>query len=308
MRKVLIARGIQLILVIIGLSTLVFFLLRLSGDPALVVAGPDATPEQIAAINAKYGFDSSLIEQYLRFLLSLVTLDFGRSFLTGEEALGVVISRIPASASLALAAIGLAVVVAIPLGISAATHPGTIRARVAQAIALLGQSIPSFVLGIVLILIFAVRFPIFPSFGNEEPLSIVLPAITLSSFIMARQLRLVQAYAIEEDRQGYVRTARSLGYSGFRIRYRHILRNVLVPLVSLLAIELGTVIGGAVVTEAVFAWPGLGRTMVGAVTARDYPVVQASVMVIGIFVVLVNLGVDLLYRRIDPRLKAEVSS
>lgn len=307
MKKVLIARGIQLVLVILGLSTLVFFLLRLSGDPALVVAGPDATPEQIEAINQKYGFDSSLIEQYLRYLLSLLTLDFGRSFLTGEPALEVVLSRIPASASLALAAITIAVVVAIPLGISAATHPGTLRARFAQTVALLGQSVPSFVLGIVLILLFAVRWPIFPSFGNTEPLSLVLPAITLSSFILARQLRLVQAYAIEEDRQGYVRTARSLGYSGWRIRYRHILRNVLVPLVSLLAIELGTVIGGAVVTEAVFAWPGLGRTMVAAVTARDYPVVQASVMLIGVFVVVVNLIVDLLYRRIDPRLRAEAS-
>lgn len=307
MRKVLIARGIQLVLVIVGLSTLVFFLLRLSGDPALVVAGPDATPEQIEAINEKYGFDASLIEQYFRYLLSLVTLDFGRSFLTGEPALQVVLSRIPASASLALAAITIAVIVAIPLGISAATNPGTLRARFAQSVALLGQSVPSFVLGIVLILLFAVRWPIFPSFGNTEPLAIVLPAITLSSFILARQLRLVQAYAIEEDRQGYIRTARSLGYSGLRIRYRHILRNVLVPLVSLLAIELGTVIGGAVVTEAVFAWPGLGRTMVAAVTARDYPVVQASVMLIGIFVVLVNLGVDLLYRRIDPRLRSESS-
>ena len=308
MRRILISRGRQLLLVVLGLSTLVFFLLRLSGDPVLVVAGPDATPAQIEALNIKYGFDSPLYVQYFRFLLSLVTLDFGRSFLTGQEAVGLVLSRIPASAQLALTALVIAITVAIPLGISAATHPGSIRARIAQFLALAGQSIPSFVLGIVLILLFAVRFPIFPSFGNNEPLSIVLPAITLSSFIMARQLRLVQAYAIEETRMGYVRTARSLGYGPFRIRYRHILRNVLVPLVSLLGIELGTIIGGAVVTEAVFAWPGLGRTMVAAVTARDYPVVQASVLFIGVFVVTINLLVDLLYQRIDPRLRIGTDS
>lgn len=308
MKKILIARGRQLILVIIGLSTLVFFLIRLSGDPVLVVAGPDATPEQIEALNVKYGFDEPVYVQYFRFLLSLVTLDFGRSFLTGQDAFELVLSRIPASAQLALAAMGIAIVVAIPLGISAATHPGSVRARLAQFIALMGQSIPSFVLGIVLILLFAVRYPLFPSFGDEQPLSLVLPAITLSSFILARQLRLVQAYTTEEVGLGYVRTVRSLGYSGWRVRYRHILRNVLVPLVSLLGIELGTIIGGAVVTEAVFAWPGLGRTMVAAVTARDYPVVQASVFVIGVFVVLINLVVDILYARIDPRLRVKESA
>jgi peptide/nickel transport system permease protein len=303
MRRILFARGRQLILVILGLSTLVFFLIRLSGDPVLVIAGPNATPEQIVALTEKFGFDQPIYVQYFRFLISLVTLDFGRSFLTGQEALGLVLSRIPASSQLALAAMSIAVVVAIPLGISAATHPGTLRARFAQWLALAGQSIPSFVLGIVLILVFAVQIPLFPSFGNEAPYSIVLPAITLSSFIMARQLRLVQAYASEEVKMGYVRTARSLGYGGLRIRYRHILRNVLVPLVSLLGIELGTIIGGAVVTEAVFAWPGLGRTMVASVQARDYPVVQASVLVIGVFVVMINLVVDLLYQRIDPRLR-----
>ena len=305
MRKILFARGRQLLLVILGLSTLVFFLIRLSGDPVLVIAGPDATEEQIASLTEKFGFDQPVYVQYVRFLINLVTLDFGRSFLTGEEALGLVLSRIPASSQLAIAALSIAVVVAIPLGISAATHPGTIRARLAQWLALAGQSIPSFVLGIVLILVFAVQIPLFPSFGNEADWSLVLPAITLSSFIMARQLRLVQAYASEEMLAGYVRTARSLGYGGFRVRYRHILRNVLVPLVSLLGIELGTIIGGAVVTEAVFAWPGLGRTMVAAVQARDYPVVQASVLVIGVFVVLINLVVDLLYQRIDPRLRVK---
>lgn len=303
MRKILFARGRQLLLVILGLSTLVFFLIRLSGDPVLVIAGPDATAEQIASLTEKFGFDQPVYVQYFRFLMSLVTLDFGRSFLTGEEALGLVFSRIPASSELAVAALAIAVVVAIPLGISAAANPGSMRARFAQWLALAGQSIPSFVLGIVLILVFAVRIPLFPSFGNEADWALVLPAITLSSFIMARQLRLVQAYASEEMVAGYVRTARSLGYSGLRLRYRHILRNVLVPLVSLLGIELGTIIGGAVVTEAVFAWPGLGRTMVAAVQARDYPVVQASVLVIGVFVVLINLVVDLLYQRIDPRLR-----
>lgn len=305
MRRILLARGRQLVLVVLGLSTLVFFLVRLSGDPVFVVAGPNATPEQIEFLTQKYGLDGPLYEQYFRFVVNLLTLDFGNSFFTSQDALSVIFSRIPASVQLGGTAMLIAIVAAVPLGISAATHPGSLRARLAQWVALFGQSVPSFVLGIVLILLFAVRYPIFPSFGNEGGLSLVLPAITLSSFILARQLRLVQAYATEELSQGYIRTVRSLGYGGFRIRYRHLLRNVLVPMVSLLGIELGTIIGGAVVTEAVFAWPGLGRTMVQAVASRDYPVVQASVFVVGVFVVCINLVVDLLYQRIDPRLRVK---
>ena len=170
------------------------------------------------------------------------------------------------------------------------------------------QSAPSFVVGILLVLWFSVQFPIFPSFGNQSPLSIVLPALTLASFMTARQTRLIQAYAAEELSRGYVRTVRSLGYADARIRYRHVLRNVSVPLVSLLGIEFGTFIGGAVVTEAVFAWPGVGGLMVTAVSSRDYPLIQAGVFVIGVTVVLVNLLVDVLYQFIDPRMKATAKS
>ncbi len=172
---------------------------------------------------------------------------------------------------------------------------------------MIGQSMPSFVLGILLILIFAVQLGWFPSFGNDDGVrSLVLPAITLSSFITARQTRLVQAYTREELGQGYVRTVQSLGFGKWRVRFRHILRNVTVPMLSLLGIELGQFIAGAVVTESVFSWPGLGRLMVEAVASRDYPIIQAGVFVIGVLVVVINFTVDLLYQMVDPRLKVKV--
>jgi peptide/nickel transport system permease protein len=302
-RALLRARLGQLVLVVLGLSSLVFFLVRLSGDPAAAVAGPDADPETIAAIRRDLGLDAPVGVQYVRFLGDLVRLDFGNSFLFRVPAMELVLTRLPRSALLTLVAMVLAVGIGVPAGMAAATRPDGLVRRAILGGAMLGQSMPSFVLGILLILVFAVRLGWLPSFGDDEgALSLVLPAVTLASFITARQTRLVQAYALEELGQGYVRTMRSLGYRDRRIRYRHILRNVSVPLLSLVGIELGQFIAGAVVTESVFAWPGLGRLMVEAVTARDYPVIQAGVFTTGVIVVAINFAVDLLYQVVDPRL------
>jgi peptide/nickel transport system permease protein len=308
MQQVLLARLRQLVLVLFGIATLVFFLTRLSGDPALAIAGPDASPEQIATIRERLGLNDSLLTQYWEFLKSLVTLNFGDSLQFREPAMGIVLDRLPSSLLLAGIALVIATIISIPLGLHAAVHPGTWGTRLIVGCSMVLQSAPSFVIGILLILFFSVKLSIFPSFGDDDPLSFVLPAITLASFMTARQIRLVQAYATEELGRGYVRTARSLGYSETRIRYRHVLRNVLVPLVSLLGIEFGMFIGGAVVTETVFAWPGVGGLMVTAVTARDYPLIQAGVFVIGIVVVLVNLLVDVLYQVIDPRMKVKANA
>jgi len=305
MQQVLLARLRQLVIVLFGIASLVFFLTRLSGDPALAIAGPDASPDQIETIRERLGLNDSLLAQYWEFLKSLFTLNFGDSLQFREPAMAIVLERLPSSLALAGTALVLATVISIPLGIYAAVHPGRWVTRAIVASSMVLQSAPSFVIGILLILWFSVQVPIFPSFGNDEPLSIILPAVTLASFMTGRQIRLVQAYATEELTRGYVRTARSLGYSEFRVHYRHVLRNVLVPLVSLLGIEFGLFIGGAVVTEKVFAWPGIGALMVTAVTARDYPLIQAGVLVIGVTVVLVNLGVDFLYQVIDPRMKVK---
>jgi peptide/nickel transport system permease protein len=308
MRKLVLARLRQLVLVVFGIATVVFFLTRLSGDPALSIAGPDATKQQIATIRDQLGLNDSLAVQYLHFLKGLVTLNFGKSLQFRQPAMSIVMDRLPWSLLLASVALIIATVVSIPLGMHAATHRGSWSNKIVLSISMVFQSAPSFVVGLLLTLFFSVSLRWFPSFGNEDPLSIVLPAITLASFMTARQIRLVQAYAAEELSRGYVRTARSLGYSNARTRYRHVLRNVLVPLVSLLGIEFGLFIGGAVVTEYVFSWPGIGGLMVTAVTARDYPLIQAGVFVIGIAVVLVNFLVDLLYQVIDPRIKAGASA
>lgn len=306
MRQIVLARLRQLVIVVLGITTLVFFLVRLSGDPAVVIAGADAAPEVLQAIRDRLGLEDPLVVQYVRFLGDLLTLDFGDSFTFREPAIGIVLERLPLSALLAGCAMFIAIVVGVPSGIMAAVKRGKPTGRSVMAGAMLLQSAPSFVVGIVLILIFSVELGWFPSFGADAGWrSFVLPAVTLSSFITARQTRLVQAYALEELSSGYVRTGESLGYSSARIRYRHILRNVLVPLVSLLGIEFGLFIGGAVITEAVFSWPGVGRMMVSAVQSRDYPLIQAGVFVIGITVVVVNFIVDLLYQVIDPRLKAK---
>lgn len=294
----------QLVWVVFGIATLVFFLTRLSGDPATALVGTDATQEQIEVVRDQLGLNDPLAVQYGRFLMRLVVLDFGISYQFRQPAIEIVLQRLPYSIYLAGSAILIAVGVGVPLGIAVATGRNKWYARPIAAFSVLAQSAPSFVVGIILILFFSVRWGIFPTGGATTLGSIVLPAITLSSFMLARQLRLVQAYAWEEMASQYVRTARSLGYSNFRIHYRHILRNVLVPLVSLLGIEFGLFVGGAVITEAVFAWPGLGRLMVTAVTARDYPLIQAGVFMVSVTVVTVNFIVDLLYQVIDPRMRS----
>lgn len=304
MRQVLWSRLAQLLLVVLGLSSLVFFLIRLSGDPATAVAGPDADPETIAVIRRNLGLDDPVPLQYLHFLGDLLRLDFGDSYQFRSPAMGLVLDRLPRTALLTGTAVLLAVAVGVPAGMAAATHRDRLSGRLVLAAAMLGQSMPGFVVGILLILVFAAQLGWFPSFGDQGLRALVLPAVTLASFLAARQTRLVQAYAAEELEQGYIRTLRSLGYDDRRIRYRHLLRNVAVPLLSLVGIELGAFIAGAVVTESVFAWNGLGRLMVEAVTARDYPVIQAAVFTAGVLVVLINFGVDLLYQVVDPRLKA----
>lgn len=306
MAKLLRQRLGQLVLVILGLSSLVFFLVRVSGDPAAAIAGADADPATLAAIRSNLGLDDPILVQYLRFLGDLLVLDFGDSYQYSTPAMELVLDRLPESALLTGVAMVIAIGLGVPAGMLGAIHRDNVIGRSVNGLSILGQSIPSFVLGIVLIMIFAVYLGVLPSFGGEGFKSIILPAVTLSAFICARQMRLVQAYTLEELNRGYVRTANSLGYSKARIRYRHILRNVTVPLLSLVGLELGQFIAGSVIVESVFAWPGLGRLMVDSVETRDYPVLQAGVFIIGVLVVLINFIVDLLYQVVDPRLKSKL--
>lgn len=307
MLRVLGSRVLQLILVVLGISTLLFFLVRVSGDPALSIAGSDATSEDVENIRESLGLNRSLVEQYVSFLGKLVTLNFGDSYIYLQPSMPLILDALPSTLYLSFVAFGLAMIVAIPAGIYAAVRRRKASGRFILSMSMLGQSIPPFIIGIFLILVFSVWLQWLPSFGNEQPTSIIMPAIALSAVLMARHTRLVRAYFLEEMNRGYVRTGRSLGFTNGRIRYRHILRNISVPMLSLIGIDLGKFVGGAVIIEAVFAWPGIGSLMVNAVKARDYPMLEAGVFTVAVMVVLVNLIVDLLYQFVDPRLRAKVN-
>lgn len=307
MLQVLISRALQLILVVLGISTLLFVLVRISGDPALAIAGSDATSADIDSIRESLGLNRSGIEQYLSFLQNLATLNFGDSYIYLQPSMPLILDSLPNTLYLSLVAFLLAMIVAIPAGIFSAVKRKEFSGKFIMSMSMLGQSIPPFVIGIFLILVFSVWLKILPSFGNEEFLSIVMPAIALSAVLMARHTRLVRTYFIEEMSRGYVRTGKSLGFTNTRIRFKHILRNISVPMLSLIGIDLGKFVGGAVIIEAVFAWPGIGSLMVNAVKARDYPLLEAGVFTVAVMVVVVNLIVDLLYQFVDPRLRAKVN-
>jgi peptide/nickel transport system permease protein len=292
---------------VLGISTLLFVLVRISGDPAVAIAGTDATAADIDRIRESLGLNRSGIEQYLSFLQNLATLNFGDSYIYLLPSMPLILEALPSTLYLSLVAFLLAMIVAIPAGILSAVKRKEFSGKFIMSMSMLGQSIPPFVIGIFLILVFSVWLKILPSFGNEQFSSIIMPAVALSAVLMARHTRLVRTYFIEEMSRGYVRTGKSLGFTNTRIRYKHILRNISVPMLSLIGIDLGKFVGGAVIIEAVFAWPGIGSLMVNAVKARDYPLLEAGVFTVAVMVVLVNLIVDLLYQFVDPRLRAKVN-
>ena len=292
-----------MVFVLWAVTTLVFFLTRVTGDPAAVVAGPSATHAELVAIRHQLGLDQPILTQYWDFLTGALHFDFGTSFQTNQNAMTAVTDRLGASAILAGTAALLSLLIAVPSGITGAVRRGTPLAGLVGIGALIGQSVPSFVLGILLILVFAVWLEWLPAIGFSGVESLILPAFTLAAFLAARQTRLITTYMTEELSSHYVRTARSHGYSERRIRYRHGLRNALIPIVAVFGLDVAEFFAGAIVTETVFAWPGVGRLIVESVTTRDYPVLEAAVFVIALVVVGVNLIVDVSYQLIDPRVR-----
>ncbi|MBI4505006.1 MAG: ABC transporter permease [Chloroflexi bacterium] len=302
MTRYILLRLAYLVLAVWALVTLLFFLIRLSGDPIALLVGFDTTPERIAETRRQYGVDLPVHEQYVRFVQSAVALDFGRSFRYQRDALSVVWERVPATVELGLAALLLTAVVAFPAGIVGAVRRGRLSGFLVMVGALVGQSVPIFWLAIMLILLFSVHLRLLPSFGRGGPEHLILPAVTLSSFLIARQARLIRSGMIEVLGQDYIRTARAKGLGELVIIGRHGLRNMMLPIVAVLGVDVSFLIGGSVITETVFAWPGMGHLMVSSVLGRDYPVVQAAAFVIGVGVVLINLLVDMTYRLLDPRI------
>jgi peptide/nickel transport system permease protein len=297
---------LQLAVVVFGILSGLFFLLRLSGDPALVLAGPDATPETVAEVRRQLGLDEPLAVQYVSFLGQTARLDFGRSFRYRQPALPLVLQRLPTTLQLAAAAVAVAVVVAVPLGVLAAVRRGRVESRLIMLLAALGQAMPSFWLGIVLILIFAVRLRWLPSFGSGDLQHAVLPVATLAAFQVARLARLVRSEMLEVLSQDYIRTAYAKGLSARLVLWRHALRNTLVTLVTA-GLDFSILIGGAVVVETVFTYNGLGLQLVESIGGRDYPVVQATVFVVAIVVVLVHFLVDWSYQLLDPRTRGRAA-
>jgi peptide/nickel transport system permease protein len=286
-----------------GISTLSFVLIRLNGNPAAVLAGPDSTPSYIKHLTRTLGLDHPLYRQYLSFLWQVLHLNFGQSYLLDESATHAVFTRIGASAELTGCAVLLTMVIAIPLGIRNATTKHKWESATIGGFGLLGQSIPSFVLGLLFILIFAVKLHLLPAIGRDGLRSLILPTMTLSAFLTARQMRLVNSYMKAELSSDHIRTARSLGYSDRRIYYKHAMRIVLVAVIALLGVDLGQFFAGAIIVETVFAWPGMGQLMVFSVLGRDYPVVQAGVFYIACVVLVVSIVVEIAQWLLDPRLR-----
>ena len=297
-------RALQSVLVVVGVSLVVFLLARLApGDPVTLMLAETASPAQIAAAREHYGFDEPLPYQYWLFLSRAVRGDFGDSLYYKQPALGVVLDAFPETIKLALTAFALAIAVGIPLGIIAAIKRDTIWDYLAVGLSVVGQAAPSYWIGIVLILFLSVRFHLLPSSGNFGPKYIILPAITLAALLMAVLTRLTRAGMLDVLGEDYVRTARAKGLRERGVIVGHALRNALIPLVTVMGLQLGSLLGGAVIVEQVFAWPGIGRLAVTAISSRDYPIIQSVVLLASSVFVGINLAVDLLYAFLDPRIR-----
>ena len=301
--RFILTRVMRAVLTIWLVVSAVFIILRLSGDPVALLLSEDATPAQIAALRSSLGLDAPIVVQYARYWGNLFHGDLGDSLRQRQPALGLVFDRMPATLQLAGAAFVLAAVVGFGVGTLAALLRGTVWDRAAMSLTSVLQAGPVFFVGIILILFFSVRLGWLPSSGRGDIKSLILPAVTLSGFTMASLARLVRSALLDVLRLDYIRTARAKGLRERTIVLRHAFRNAALPLITVLGLELGGLVTGAVITETVFAWPGIGRLAVGAVSTRDYPIVQAAVLFIAVVFILVNFLVDCSYAFLDPRLR-----
>jgi len=285
-------------------GTLVFFLIHLvPGDPVAVMLGDWANTADENALRAQLGLDQPILMQYLHYLQGLVQLDLGQSLFFQQDVSSLIAERFPMTLQLALMALAIAVLIAFPLGIWAALRAGRWPDHLSMSISLLGVSIPNFWLGPMLILFFSLFLGWFPVSGADQSYSWVLPAITLGTALAAILARMLRASLLEVMHEDYIRTAKAKGLSGRLVYGRHALMNALLPVVTILGLQLGTLLGGAVITEVVFDWPGLGQLLVESIQRRDYPVVQACILVISVAYITVNGLTELVYAWLDPRIR-----
>lgn len=302
-----IARRLALTIpVLLGVATLVFSLIHfIPGDPVQAMLGDAASPADVAEMRTRLGLDRPLLEQYGKFLQGVVQGDLGRSMRTNEPVADTIVERMPATFELALAAMLVAIGIALPLGIAAAVWRGTAVDHGATTLSLLGISIPNFWLGPLLALLFAVELGWLPVSGRGTWAHLILPAISLGAALSAILARMTRATLLEELREQYVQAARARGVSRARAVLRHAFRNSLIPIVTLLGLQFGAVLTGAVITETIFSWPGIGRLLIQSIGFRDYPLVQGCILLIAVTYVGVNLLTDLVYGVIDPRIRYE---
>lgn len=303
--RALLQRLLHALLVALGASTVVFFIARLGGDPAILMAEPSARPEEVDALRRSMGLHDPLHVQYLRFLARAAQGDLGRSLWQQQPAMGLVLERMPATMQLTAAALLLTVGLALPIGVASAVWRGGRVDRLSMLAALLFQCVPGFWFGMLLIFFFAVRLHWLPTSGGGSLAHLVLPALTLAAYSTGRLARLTRSGMLEVLREDYIRSARGKGVSEPVVVVRHGLRNALVPILTLVGLEVGALMGGAVIVETVFAWPGIGRLVIQAIQHRDFPLVQASVLFVASVIVAVSLAVDVLYLWLDPRIRYE---
>ena len=284
-----------------------FALVHLSGDPVLLMVPADASPELVASTRHALGFDRPLLEQFGRYLANVAQGDLGTSLRINRPVARLIGERLPATIELTLAALLLATVTAIPAGIVSAVKRGTIVDRLAMVGAVGGQAIPIFWLALLLITLFGVQLRWLPVFGRGTFAHLVLPAVSLSTIVLGRLARLVRSSMLEVLGQDYVRTARAKGLGEWRVLAVHALRNAAIPIVTLLGLQFAQLLGGAVVTETIFAWPGVGRLVVEAIFNRDFPVVQGVVLVVSLIFVAVSVLIDVAYAMLDPRVRTELA-
>ncbi len=312
-------RLLQAVIVMVTVAFLAFLLFQFVGDPVLILLGQDATPEQVAALRAALGLDRSFVVQFGHFLWNAAQGEFGISLRQGAQVSRLIAERFPATLELALAAAVLALLVGIPMGVYAALKRGTFTSQVFMALSLLGVSLPTFLIGILLILVFSVTLGWFPSFGRGEVVQLgwwstglltakgwhhlALPAVTLAIFQLTLIMRLVRAEMLEVLRTDYIKFARARGLTDRAIYFGHALKNTLVPVMTITGLQLGGLIAFAIITETAFQWPGMGLLFIQAVTFADVPVMAAYLCLIALIFVVINLVVDLLYFAVDPRLR-----
>ena len=303
MSRYLLRRLINTLIVLAGVSAVTFFMLRLTGDPITLLLPLDATPQAVAELRTQLGLDAPLPVQYVRYMSALMQGDFGQSLRYRKPAFALFIERFPATLELVAASLAVSLLLGLPLGILAAAYRGTWLDTTIMGGALIGQAVPGFYLGLMLILVLSVQLGLLPTGGRGSLAQLVMPTAVLGSYLVALIARMTRSSCLESLGQDFTRTARAKGLADSRVLFKHVLKPSLIPVVTLIGLQVGALFSGAVVTETVFSWPGIGRLAVEAISSRDFPVVQMIVIISATVFVFVNVLIDLAYAVLDPRIR-----